>query len=203
MTIDTLQGHVRHAVIAVLLCTLLPAGARADEGRAVLHDVGALLKGEAENLMTVEKAIEDDISSRSLDRATARRLQARLRQIVARATYLHSFQSVRLVNNLDEYVMQPSPASWDRAKEDLQFMSLSLKELLEEVEHEDPTYRVQSTTWQGALREKHVLERLSAIQPPATREELAEFSRIRVHYTLLVRQVQQMNYSIGDYIGLR
>jgi len=196
-----LLGRVRHTMIASLLFALLPMGAGAEEGWGVLHDVGALLRTEADNLITVEKAIGVDINLRSLEYATARKLQARLHAIVARTTHLHSFHSVRLLNNIDEYFTEPSPARWDLAKSDLLFMSLSLTDLLEEIARLDPTYRIQPTSWQGPLRERRVLERLAAIQPPATRQELTEFSRVRVQYTLLVRHLQQVNDGVDDYIG--
>ena len=108
---------------------------------------------------------------------------------------------MRLLNNIDEYFTEPSPARWDLAKGDLLFMSLSLTDLLEEIARLDPTYRIQPTSWQGPLRERRVLERLAAIQPPATRQELTEFSRVRVQYTLLVRHLQQVNDGVDDYIG--
>ena len=196
-----LLGRVRHTMIASLLFALLPMGAGAEEGWGVLHDVGALLRTEADNFITVEKAIGVDINSRSLEYATARKLQARLHAIVARTTHLHSFHSVRLLNNIDEYFTEPSPARWDLAKGDLLFMSLSLTDLLEEIARLDATYRIQPTSWQGPLRERRVLERLAAIQPPATRQELTEFSRVRVQYTLLVRHLQQVNDGVDDYIG--
>jgi len=196
-----LLDRVRHTMIASLLFVLLPMGAGAEEVGGVLHDVGALLRTEAENLITVEKAVGVDINLRSLEYGTARKLQARLHAIVARTTHLHSFHSVRLLNNIDEYFTEPSPARWDLAKGDLLFMSLSLTDLLEEIARLDPTYRIQPTSWQGPLRERRVLERLAAIQPPATRQELTEFSRVRVQYTLLVRHLQQVNDGVDDYIG--
>ncbi len=90
-----LLDRVRHTMIASLLFVLLPMGAGAEEVGGVLHDVGALLRTEAENLITVEKAVGVDINLRSLEYGTARKLQARLHAIVARTTHLHSFHSVR------------------------------------------------------------------------------------------------------------
>ena len=149
-------------------------------------------------------AIESGVPGEALESITGRAttdVPLLTMLIVARTTHLHSFHSVRLLNNIDEYFTEPSPARWDLAKGDLLFMSLSLTDLLEEIARLDPTYRIQPTSWQGPLRERRVLERLAAIQPPATRQELTEFSRVRVQYTLLVRHLQQVNDGVDDYIG--
>jgi hypothetical protein len=141
---------------------------------------------------------------RTVDLASARKAQHRLREVHRHALLLVNRQGVMLMPSVEKYTQIPTPENWRAVRKEIHetlkeveglttdLMALRSDFLLEE------TYLALLDVM--TQRERALMEVLEISEPPTTPNEMGAFREFLKSYVVLVRELQHMNVSLAGYI---
>jgi hypothetical protein len=133
---------------------------------------------------------------------TARRLHGKLVDLNVQLT-IHAAAQTEAVEDIDEYVKNPTPQGWVLIRQKLKNVFDKVKELVETLKNDrsdfviGPLYKELYDTLNQRVRP---LESLQVMSPPQTKEELDQVRLINERYKRLVEQMNKTRTLLDEWL---
>ncbi len=141
--------------------------------------------------------------TKTYDMLAARKARSHLVDLNASITQLMVAQHAYVAVSIDEYLDRPSPAAWAGVTDRLKLVLDHVVPLLAEVKAERSDFVLTpgyEQMFAGLTARQSVLEKLIALPPPATPEELAALKDAGENYKVLIENLGRANAALAKYV---
>jgi hypothetical protein len=162
--------------------------------------IGAIADGFDKFWNSLKKAVID--VDAGWNELAARRVHAKLVDLSKQLTILPAMQT-RAVEDIDDYVRNPTPEGWVQIRLKLSNIFDKVKELVETLKNDNsdfvigPLYKTLYDTLNQRVR---LLESLKVMPPPEKKEELDQLRSINERYKRLVEEMSNARTALGEYL---
>jgi hypothetical protein len=133
----------------------------------------------------------------------AKKTKSELKELSALSTQFAATQNTSVIQSIDEYLLNPNTRDWPFVQQKLSNVLLRGSELLTEWNEErsdfiiEPSYVQLLETLNARV---NILQKLSSMGAPTTKEELEALSVVNYRYKHLVQQFKRAIQELNSYI---
>ena len=160
----------------------------------------------AKIVKTLTESIADSVKAgaATIDLLSVRKSASRLADIHKRGVHLVVQQGIFIVPTAEKYLKMPNESNWSEVKESIRKTLTDVEALASELNVLRGDF-VLEETYAGLLRtmkqREQALQKVLALpHPPSSPEELDSFRAFLEKYIILIRELQQMGFKVGNYI---
>jgi hypothetical protein len=133
----------------------------------------------------------------------AKKTKSELKDLSATSAQFAAQQNARVIQSIDEYLKYPSARDWPAVQQKLSNVLLRGTELLTEWNEERSDFIVESSYAQllETLNARvNILQKLSSMEAPTTKEELEALSEVNERYKTLIQKFKNAVQELNAYI---
>lgn len=136
---------------------------------------------------------------------SAKREHARLKDLSARLSQLSSYQNVRVVENIDEYLQtkNPSPLDWHAVQDGISQAITEVYSILKDVREERSDFVLEEAYFSLSVTinsRAALLSQLQSIPQPKSTEELKGLSEVNDKYKILIKNLNAATKALNEYL---
>jgi len=171
----------------------------------ILTEVAKALGDLGESIVKITDGIKHMVvtGEEGVSYVLAKKTKSDLMELSAQSTQFAVTLNIQVTESIDDYLLNPNPVDWPFVQQKLKNVLMRGSELLDEWKKERSDFIVEPAYARliEALNSRvSILQRLSSMEAPITKEELDALKEVNTRYKNLVAQFRKAIEELNTYI---